>query len=274
MSTELVKIEQLPINSMQDLSSLGEMLAKSGMFGAKNPAEGLVIAATCFQEKLSFMQFINTYHIIQGKPTMKADSMLASFISDGGKVNWITTDNNTAKAEFIAPNGSSITESFDMADAKLAGLATKDNWKKYPKSMLRSRCISSALRAIYPISTNCVHTPEEIEAATPINVTPQELPQKAKEEHIKKVMAEAEINPPPERFPTNEPDPFDKQIKEYTKCPIPGKMMDAAWVDMPLTNLRIAEKMKHESLMRGHYKAINEAIKTKELAEMENLNNA
>jgi len=257
MNNELVKLEKLPIKSMSEMAELGTMLAKSGMFGAKNPAEGLVIATTCFQENMSLMQFISTYHIIQGKPAMKADAMLANFIGKGGKVNWITTDNTIAKAEFTAPNGSILIETFSIEDARIAGLDKKDNWIKYTKSMLRSRCISSALRAIYPISTNCVYTPEEVENITnEINVTPQKTPEPMKKESIKETIKEAAIS----AFPKSEPDPFDIQIEVYTKCPLPGKLFDVKWENMPLESLRIAEKMKHETLMAGHYQSIHEAI--------------
>ena len=40
--------------------------------------------------------------------------------------------------------------SFTMKEAVTAGLTSKDVWKKYPKAMLRSRCLASGIRFIAP----------------------------------------------------------------------------------------------------------------------------
>jgi hypothetical protein len=67
-----------------------------------------------------------------------------------------------------------------MAQAKAIGLATKDNWKNYPKAMLRARCISEGIRTVYPGCIVGVYTPEEVQdmepardvKATVVEVTP------------------------------------------------------------------------------------------------------
>ena len=58
-----------------------------------------------------------------------------------------------------------------MEDAKRAGLGGKDNWRKYPKAMLRARCISGALRAWAPDAIGAgVYVEGEIEASEPAPV--------------------------------------------------------------------------------------------------------
>jgi len=43
-------------------------------------------------------------------------------------------------------------------------LANKDNWKKYPKAMLRARAVSEMARTLFPdIIAGCGHTPDEIQ---------------------------------------------------------------------------------------------------------------
>ena len=37
-----------------------------------------------------------------------------------------------------------------MAEAQAAGVATKDNWRKFPAAMLRARAASALVRAVYP----------------------------------------------------------------------------------------------------------------------------
>jgi hypothetical protein len=55
---------------------------------------------------------------------------------------------------------------FTIEEAQAAGLAGKDNWKKYPAAMLRARCVSALSRAVYPEAVLGIYesTSEEIEA--------------------------------------------------------------------------------------------------------------
>lgn len=63
--------------------------------------------------------------------------------------------------------------SFSMSDARLAGISSKDNWRKYPRAMLKARCISEMCRSLFP---DCIagisYTPEEIEVQ-PLKPKPQ-----------------------------------------------------------------------------------------------------
>ena len=51
---------------------------------------------------------------------------------------------------------------YTIAEAKLAGLAGKDNWLKRPKTMLRWRCCSELARLVYPEVTSFLHTQDEL----------------------------------------------------------------------------------------------------------------
>lgn len=50
-----------------------------------------------------------------------------------------------------------------IARARAIGLAGKDNWKHYPRNMLRARCISEAVRAVYPGISTGIYTVEEVQ---------------------------------------------------------------------------------------------------------------
>lgn len=56
---------------------------------------------------------------------------------------------------------------WDMTRAKAAGLGGKDNWKKYPRQMLRARVISDGVRGVYPAVLQGFYTPEEVQDFAP-----------------------------------------------------------------------------------------------------------
>ena len=48
-----------------------------------------------------------------------------------------------------------------------AGLTGKDNWKNYPRQMLRARVVSEGVRTVYPAVCVGVYTPEEFQNFDP-----------------------------------------------------------------------------------------------------------
>jgi len=102
------------------------------------------------------------YHIIQNRPSLKADTMLARFQAAGGKVKWTAYTDTKVAGDFSHPQGGTVSVDWDMERAKKAGLGTKDNWKHYPRSMLRARVISEGVRTVYPAVLGGMYTPEEV----------------------------------------------------------------------------------------------------------------
>jgi hypothetical protein len=102
------------------------------------------------------------YNIIQNKPSLKADTMLARFQGAGGCVAWQEYTDTRVVGTFKHPQGGSVTIDWDMERAKRAGLGTKENWKTYPRAMLRARVISEGIRTVYPSVLCGMYTPEEV----------------------------------------------------------------------------------------------------------------
>jgi len=102
---------------------------------------------------------------------MKAEAMLADFLQAGGKVEWRNLTNERACATFSHPMGGSVELDWGIEDARKAGLAGKDNWKNYPRAMLRALCISEGIRAVYPGVVVGVYTPEEVQDFSPAPAT-------------------------------------------------------------------------------------------------------
>lgn len=146
-----------------DMKYMAEAFAKSKLFGVKNPEEAMALMLIAQAENLHPAAAIRDYHIIQGKPALKADAMLARFQSAGGSVKWKELSDKIVKAEFSHPSGGTAEISWTMEDAKRAGFASKDNWQKFPRQMLRARVVSEGIRTVFPGVVVGAYTPEEVQ---------------------------------------------------------------------------------------------------------------
>jgi hypothetical protein len=147
--------------------TLARAFAESGLFGVKTAEQALALMALCEAEGMHPAKAIQRYHIVQGRPAMKAETMLAEFQKAGGKVDWELYTDEAVTGVFSHPQGGSVRIEWTLAKAKTAGLAGKDVWKNYARAMMRSRCISEGVRTVYPGVVEGVYTPEEIEALAP-----------------------------------------------------------------------------------------------------------
>jgi len=151
-----------PTVPFEQQNKLAVAFAKSGLFGVKTPEQALALMALCEAEGLHPAIAIRDYHIIQGKPALKADAMLARFQSAGGRVEWNELSDERVSATFSHPSGGKATIDWDMERAKNAGFDGKDNWKKFPRAMLRSRVVSEGIRTVFPGVVVGTYTPEEV----------------------------------------------------------------------------------------------------------------
>lgn len=149
--------------SVRDVETMAKKASASRLYGM-DEAQAFCLMMIAESEGLHPIQALKRYHIIQGRPAMRADAMQAEFQRQGGTVEWVKTTDTECEAIFRhphqCPKGQPV--SFTMADAKRAGLAGKDTWAKYPASMLRARVISMGIRMVLPGVVVGVYTPEEV----------------------------------------------------------------------------------------------------------------
>ena len=161
--SNITKIErQAPPVSFDQQIKLAQAFASSGLFGLKSPDQALALMALCEAEGLHPAIAVRDYHIIQGKPALKSDAMLARFQAAGGKVKWLEISDERVSAEFSHPAGGTAMIDWDKQRAVTAGFWSKDNWKKFPRAMLRARVVSEGIRTVYPGVVVGVYTPEEV----------------------------------------------------------------------------------------------------------------
>jgi len=155
MSTALV--------SVNDIQTMAVAIAKSGLFGMKSPEQAMALMLIAQAEGMHPAIAARDYHVIQGRPALKADAMLARFQAAGGKVEWLSYTDKEVTGKFTHPQGGSATISWTIQQAMAAGLASKDVWKQYPRQMLRSRVVSEGVKTVYPGVAVGIYTPEEIQ---------------------------------------------------------------------------------------------------------------
>lgn len=214
-------------------------VAKSNLFGVKTPDQALALMLLCQGEGIHPMIAVRDYHIIQGRPALKSDAMLARFQVAGGVIKWKDYTDEKVSAEFSHPScPEPVLIVWDIQRAKQAGVYGRDNWRNYPRQMLKARVISEGVRATYPASCVGIYTPEEVQdfnskptvsIPEPVIVEPAinptkmavEAPKKAEEPKKAQVVDEAEIVPPkantPQETAITEPvkeAPKKKTVKE------------------------------------------------------------
>ena len=194
--------------SFADVQALAAAIAKSGLFAIKTPEQALTLMAISQAEGRPMALAARDYDIIHNRPSKKAEAMQRDFLTAGGKIEWHKLDDSIADATFSHPQGGSLRIVWDLARAKAAGLGAraKDNpnapsmWEKYPRQMLRSRCVSEGVRTIYPMATSGMYAPEEVDdTAQParINVTTQPIAAAAMVVDVQQPAVEQPAEPAP-----------------------------------------------------------------------------
>lgn len=135
---------------LAEVQAMAAAAANSKLFGVKTQDEALALMLLAQAEGLHPMRAVQQYHIIQGRPAMKSEAILARFQEAGGVVRWLVSNEQEAKATFTSKAREEITVHWTIERAKQAGLAGKDNWRNYAPQMLRARCIAEGVRAIAP----------------------------------------------------------------------------------------------------------------------------
>ena len=157
-----------------DLEKMAQAVAASKLFGVTTAEQALALMLVAQAEGLHPATAARDYHVIQGRPALKADAMLARYLTSGGKVEWHDHTDQRVSATFSHPAGGTLTIDWDFARAKLAGLGAKDMWLKYPRQMLRARVISEGIRATNPSVATGVYTPEEVHDMEPLKKSRKE----------------------------------------------------------------------------------------------------
>jgi|GEM_PF-2536156 len=154
-----------------DLASavqISTLVAESKLFkGIVTAAAAFVVLATGRELGLTAMQSLRGIHMIDGKPSLSADVCVAVVLHSPACLFFRLIESTAQIATYETQRrGDAVRRmSFAIQDAETAGLAGKDNWRKFPAAMLRARAAMSLARAIYPDALMGVYDPDELGGA-------------------------------------------------------------------------------------------------------------
>lgn len=169
---------------MNELEKMALVVVKSKLFGIETQEQAMTLMLLAQAEGVHPAIAMRDYHIVEGKPALKADAMLARFQAGGGKVEWQEYTDSKVSAKFSHPQSPKpvlIEWSLESAakvqvyNKKRGGwepLTNKYNWKAYPRQMLKARVISEGVRATNPGVSVGIYTPEEVQDFSERDVTP------------------------------------------------------------------------------------------------------
>lgn len=171
MTEEREQYQTTALVKVDDVMSLGGVLAKSGYFQDARDAAQAVVKVLAGQELgLGPVASMTGVYIVKGRVTLSAN-LIASLIKRSRRYDYqvVKLDNTGCTLRFFDTMGGKrelIGESaFNDEHAKQAGLSG-DNWSKFRRNMHFARAMSNGAKWFCPdVFAGPVYTPDELGAA-------------------------------------------------------------------------------------------------------------
>lgn len=156
------------LTNLQQAARFGAYAIESGLFRAKNPADVVMVLQTGMELGLSPVQSLQAFDLIDGKLAMKVDAQAAVVEAKGGlepatKVyyRYDGEGEDLSCTAWSTPRGGKVTESETIYLRDFKHLRGKDNWKNYPKRMMKARAVGWHIRDYYSGYVRGLITTEE-----------------------------------------------------------------------------------------------------------------
>lgn len=153
------------------LSKAGELIPRGLRDPNGQPNPGKILLVTEYGNALHIHPIValNGIDIIEGNLTI-TPALMSGLVRERGHKLRVRTDGTgqalTATATLVRADDPQhpFEVTWSMADAKAAGLDNKQNWKKYPRAMLKARAISEVCREGAEDVLMGAYVPEELGA--------------------------------------------------------------------------------------------------------------
>ena len=218
MANELTTTKEY---SVQEIAQMGQIFAKSGMYGIKSPEMAMTLMFQAQAEGIHPCKAMQEYHVINGQPSLSSQAMLARFQLAGGVAKWVKRTATEATLHVEHKQGGELDVTWNIDRAKRAGLLGNPSWTKYPEAMLSARCISEAIRAVFPACLGGMYSIEEEE----------DIAFESEEKRHLKAQGKKEVSIDDEQEVPQNAKPQKKVIDEETKQFMDG--MKGLWTQAP-----------------------------------------
>ena len=153
-----------------ELIRQAQTLFSSGLLprSVRSPEAAIAIIQTGRELQLNPMEAFRNVHVIEGTPTVSPKCKLG-LIQRSGLLSDMRIIEGDGWAECTMQRRgqkSSVTVRFTLEEAKAAGLTGKQNWKSWPRNMLRWRAIGYVADMLFSDVTGGHFTPDELGADT------------------------------------------------------------------------------------------------------------
>ena len=255
------------VTNAASLEKLGETFAMSGFFGAVTKSTATAALVNCFIEGLSPVEYKAKYHTMNdGTTSIKSDYVQRNFRRLGGRWHYNEWTAEVCDVTFTY-EGEEMRGRVTIDEFKQNGVAIgksgqlKDNWRKFPREMLKARCLATYIRAICPEALEGQYTQEETmdfnaasapRVVAPVAVSPSPItPPVAEKPAAKPEVVTPEVVEPP---------PADPNV-----CPC-GKSKGKRFEDLPTDTLEkiLDNAAKYPAITDAHKAAIVAVLQERE----------
>ncbi len=163
--------------SLTEAVKLSRSLAGTGLVPKAlrgKPDDLLLVMMLGADLGLSSIQSLRSVHVINGRPTLSADLMVALCLASPLCEEFRPVFQSPTKAVWTARRKGceNSTSEWTIEDAQRAGLLRNPTWKSYPARMLSARAKAFLARDLFPDLVGGLYTPEEIQGIEPSGDVP------------------------------------------------------------------------------------------------------
>lgn len=152
--------------SMQETFQLATMLTQTqGILPPtiRTPGECVAVILAGRELGLPPMAALRTITLLKGKVTIDSAGQLGLMQAAGAKVEWLKSDDKEAHLRLTRPGNTPFETTYTIEMASKAGLLGNQTWQKYPRAMLRARCVSAAGKAYMADVLAGIYLPGEMD---------------------------------------------------------------------------------------------------------------
>jgi len=159
-----IRDSELTVQTLDDVLRLGEVFAKSGMFAdVKDAAQAVVKIMAGRELGLPPLFSMTRIYMVKGQVALSATAM-AALIKASGRYDYriVRLTSKEAVIDMYDSGQAVYRSTFTIDDAKAAGVAGGDNYRRFPRNMLFARALSNGARFVCPHILAGVYVREEL----------------------------------------------------------------------------------------------------------------